>query len=103
VAAAAYAGFADTHSAAVSVASLVAANRITASEARIPILVGLTTNTATKAIVAAWIGGLRFALQTIPGLVLMLVGSLDRIRFRSRPSNTESLSSLKRKLRHCWI
>ncbi len=75
IAAAAIAGFADTHSAAVSVASLVAADRITAPEAAIPILAGLTTNAVTKAIIAAWIGGSRFALQVIPGLVLMLLAA----------------------------
>jgi uncharacterized membrane protein (DUF4010 family) len=73
--AAGLAGFADTHSAAISVASLVAANKIAASEAVLPILIGLTTNTITKAIVALTTGGARFALQIIPGLLLVILAA----------------------------
>ena len=68
LAAAAVAGFADTHSAAVSVASLVAAGKFTAREAVLPILAGLTTNTITKTVVAISSGGRRYAMQIIPGL-----------------------------------
>ena len=75
LAAAAIAGFADTHSAAVSVASLVAANKITVQEAAVPILAGLTTNTLTKIVVASWLGGRRFAIQVIPGLVLLIAAT----------------------------
>lgn len=75
LAAAAIAGFADTHSAAVSVASLVAANKIPVQEAGIPILAGLTTNTITKIVVASWVGGRRFAVQVIPGLVLLIAAT----------------------------
>ena len=32
----------------------------------------MTTNTVTKAVVAAAAGGRRFALQTIPGLLLVI-------------------------------
>ena len=81
VAAAAMAGFADTHSAAVSVVSLVAANKITAHDAAIPILVGLTANTGTKAMVATWIGGRRFAAQIIPGLLLMIFAAWIGLAF----------------------
>ncbi len=72
LAAVAVAGFADTHSAAVSVASLVAAGKITAREAVAPILAGFTTNTISKAVFAGVAGGRRFAAQVIPGLVLMV-------------------------------
>ena len=72
LAAAAVAGFADTHAAAVSVASLVAASKFTAQEAVLPILAGLTTNTITKAIVAISSGGRRYAMQIIPGLVIVI-------------------------------
>ncbi len=75
VVAAAIAGFADTHSAAVSVASLVTANKIAVHDAAIPILLGLTSNTVTKAIIATWLGGLRFAVQVIPGLALMMLAA----------------------------
>jgi uncharacterized membrane protein (DUF4010 family) len=73
--AAGLAGFADTHSAAISVASLVAVEKITASTAVLPILVGLTTNTITKAVVAVTTGSRTFALQIIPGLVLVILAA----------------------------
>ena len=69
--AAAVAGFADTHSAAISVASLVHDQRIAAPLAVIPILAALTTNTVTKAIFAISAGNRAFALYVIPGLILM--------------------------------
>ena len=72
LAAAAVAGFADTHSAAVSVASLVAAGKLTAQEAIVPILAGLTTNTVSKIAVAISSGGRRYAMQIIPGLVIVI-------------------------------
>jgi uncharacterized membrane protein (DUF4010 family) len=73
--AAAMAGFADTHSAAVSVASLVASGKIAASDALLPILAGLTTNTISKIIVAATSGGLSFAARVIPGLLLVTLAA----------------------------
>jgi len=75
IVAAAVAGFVDAHAAAASVASLVAAGRLPAADAVVPILVGLTTNTLTKAIVAFTVGKARFAGQIVPGLVLLLVGA----------------------------
>jgi uncharacterized membrane protein (DUF4010 family) len=75
LAAAAVAGFADTHSAAVSVASLVAAGRFAAQDAVTPILAGLTTNTTAKAAVAISTGGRRFAVQIIPGLVIVIAAA----------------------------
>lgn len=69
--AAAIGGFADTHSAAVSVASLVQEKRIGAPMAVVPILAALTTNTLTKAAFAITTGGRAFALYVIPGLLLM--------------------------------
>lgn len=73
--AASLAGFADTHSASVSVASLVADNRIEPSKAIIPILAAVTTNTLTKMILAVTTGGRTFALQVIPGLILIVVAA----------------------------
>ena len=52
ITAAAIAGLADTHAAAVSVASLVAANKLTVMESAVPILAGLTTNTLSKIVIA---------------------------------------------------
>jgi uncharacterized membrane protein (DUF4010 family) len=72
LAAAAVAGFADAHSAAVSVASLVAAGKFTTKEAVLPILAGLMTNTLSKIAVAISSGGRRYAMQVIPGLVIVI-------------------------------
>jgi uncharacterized membrane protein (DUF4010 family) len=71
----ALAGFADTHSAAISAASLVAAGRLGAGEAAVPILAAMSTNTVTKAVLAAIAGRGRFAVQTIPGLLLVIVAA----------------------------
>lgn len=73
--AAAIAGFADTHSAAISVASLVASGKLTASDALMPILAGLSTNTISKIVLAATSGGLSFAVRVIPGLVLVALAA----------------------------
>lgn len=64
----AVAGFADTHAAAISVASLVASGKLPAEDAVIPILAGLTTNSATKAVLAITSGGTRFARAVWPGI-----------------------------------
>ena len=69
--AAAIAGFADTHSAAISVASLVASGKLTPPDAVLPILAGLSTNTVSKLALAVSSGGLSFALRVIPGLILV--------------------------------
>lgn len=75
IAAAAAAGLADAHSIAVSVGSLVAAQKISATEAAIPVLAALSTNTITKIALAIINGGRRFALQVVPGLVLTVAAS----------------------------
>jgi uncharacterized membrane protein (DUF4010 family) len=49
---AALSGFADTHATAISVASLVSAGKLTPKAAVFPILLGFTTNSLTKAVVA---------------------------------------------------
>jgi uncharacterized membrane protein (DUF4010 family) len=66
------AGFADTHSAAFSAASLVAAGKLSTADAIIPCLLALTTNTVTKSLFAVTSGGRRFAVQVIPGLILVI-------------------------------
>jgi uncharacterized membrane protein (DUF4010 family) len=73
--AAASAGFADTHSAAVSVAALVEEKRIAAPLSVIPILAAITTNTISKMIFAVSADGRAFALYVIPGLVLLVVAA----------------------------
>jgi uncharacterized membrane protein (DUF4010 family) len=69
--AAAVAGFADTHSAAISVASLVASGKMSPADAIFPILGGLSTNTISKIVLAASSGGLSFAFRVIPGLIVV--------------------------------
>lgn len=73
--AASVAGFADTHSAAVSVASLVSDGRIKPPQTIIPVLAAFTTNTVTKMAFAVTAGGRTFALYVIPGLLLMLLAA----------------------------
>lgn len=72
---AAIAGFADTHSAAVSVASLVAAGKLPAEEAVVPILCALSMNTVSKLVMAVTAGGPRFAAQIGAGLILMIAAA----------------------------
>ena len=75
VAAAAVAGFADAHATAVSIASQVAAGKMAAHDACMPILVGFTTNSITKIILAVASGSRAFALRVVPGLIIVLVAA----------------------------
>lgn len=75
VPAAALTGFADAHATAVSAASLAASRAITTGEAVIPILLGLTTNTITKIMLACISGGREYALQVVPGLILTIAAA----------------------------
>jgi len=70
---AAMTGMVDAHATAASVASLMAANKISIDQAVGPILVGLTTNTLMKAVVAFKSGGPRYAARIVPGLALMII------------------------------
>ena len=69
------AGFADTHSAAVSIASLVASGKMSPADAVSPILAALSTNTISKIIVAWTSGGRSYALRLIPGLLLVIAAA----------------------------
>lgn len=71
IAAAAVAGFVDTHSAGISIASMAASGKMTPAETVVPILAGFTTNTVTKIIVAITAGGRDFALRVVPGLLIV--------------------------------
>lgn len=75
VVAAAVAGFVDTHSAAISIASLVASGKLTAADALLPILAGFYTNTVSKIVFAIVSGGSAFALRVIPGLLLVALAA----------------------------
>ncbi|MDE1906149.1 MAG: MgtC/SapB family protein [Rhodospirillales bacterium] len=63
------AGFADAHSPAISIASLVAGGKMAPSEAVLPILVAVTTNTASKLAMARGVGSQGFLLRIAPGVV----------------------------------
>jgi uncharacterized membrane protein (DUF4010 family) len=73
--AAALAGFVDTHSAAISIASLVVSGKITAKDAILPILAGLSTNTISKMMFAGTSGGWSFAVRVIPGLIIVALAA----------------------------
>jgi uncharacterized membrane protein (DUF4010 family) len=73
--AAVVAGRVDTQAAAISVATFVASGNVTAQDAALPILAGLTSNTLTTIIMAAISGGWAFALRVVPGLVLVAVAA----------------------------
>ncbi len=75
VLAAAVAGFADAHAAAVAVASMVATGRVAPAAAVLPILVGLTTNTLTKMTLAILSRDRAYALEVIPGLIAVLAAA----------------------------
>lgn len=68
----AVAGFADAHAAAIAAASLVAAGKVAAPEAVLPILAGLTTNTVTKVVLAVLSRDRPYALEVIPGLIAVV-------------------------------
>jgi uncharacterized membrane protein (DUF4010 family) len=70
IAAAAVTGLADAHATTASAGSLVSSGTITTTQAALPVLLGLTTNTLSKTVVAFASGGRRFAMQVVPGLLL---------------------------------
>ena len=71
IVAAALAGLVDAHATAISAASQVAAGRMTPQDAVVPVLVGLSTNTLSKLILASTSGGRAFAARVAPGLLLV--------------------------------
>ena len=68
---AAAAGFVDTHSPAIAIASLVASGKMTAADAVFPVLAAFSTNTISKIIFALSSGSRSFALRLIQGLILV--------------------------------
>lgn len=75
VAATAVAGFADTHAAAISIAALVGAGKISPQDAALPILIAFSTNAVTKLVASLASGGISFALRVVPGLILVVAGA----------------------------
>jgi uncharacterized membrane protein (DUF4010 family) len=75
IVAATLAGFIDTHSAAISVASLVASGKMNATDAVFPILAGFSTNTISKIVLASVSGAPSFALRVIPALIVVALAA----------------------------
>ena len=75
LAAAAITGLADAHATAVSVASQVATGKIAPRDASLPILVGLSTNTLTKIVLAVTSGSRAFAWRVVPGQVAVVAAA----------------------------
>lgn len=75
VVASALAGFADAHSPSIAVAALVAAGKLPAGDAVLPILLAFTTNSVSKAVLAVTAGGPRFAVPVVAGVVLVTLAA----------------------------
>ena len=71
----AVAGFADSQSAAISAGTLTHTGDVTATTAAVATLSALTTDTLSKAALAAGVGRWRYALAVWPGLALILAGA----------------------------
>ena len=68
----ALAGFADAHSASASAARLLATGSLNERAAVVAMILAVTTNSATKVIVAWKSGGGRYVRAVAPGILLML-------------------------------
>jgi uncharacterized membrane protein (DUF4010 family) len=69
------AGLADSHAAAISAASLAVGGQTEVQLAAIAVLIGFSTNAISKTVVAFSLGDRRFALQLLPGIVLMVLAA----------------------------
>lgn len=75
IAAAGVAGLVDVHAAAISVASLAGADKLGPESAVIPILVALSINAVSKAVMAVMSGGKNFAQQVIPAMFIQIAAA----------------------------
>jgi uncharacterized membrane protein (DUF4010 family) len=69
------AGLADSQSAAISAATLAATGHVSTSGAALAVLAALTSNTFSKATMAAVMGNRRFVAAVWPGLALILAAA----------------------------
>lgn len=69
------AGFADTHAPAVSVAALAAAGRVEPAATALPILMALSSNSLSKAVIARANGDRDFARPVLLGLAIVLAAT----------------------------
>jgi uncharacterized membrane protein (DUF4010 family) len=67
-----FTGLFDAHATAASIASLVTAQKLTVTNAILPIIIGLSSNTFTKIVVAFKSGGIAYAMRISVGVVLMI-------------------------------
>jgi uncharacterized membrane protein (DUF4010 family) len=67
------AGFADAHSSTASAATLAAGGSMSVATAVLAILLAVSANTLTKAVIAFVSGGFAFGLRVVPGLILMVI------------------------------
>jgi uncharacterized membrane protein (DUF4010 family) len=67
------AGLVDAHAATAAVAALVGQTDLTPQAALLPIMLGVTTNTTVKVVLATTAGGSAFARRVVPGLILATV------------------------------
>ena len=65
-------GFLDGHASAFAVSELVTLQKVSVDAAVIPILLGLTSNTVTKAVFAIAAGGRNYASRVIAGLAISI-------------------------------
>jgi uncharacterized membrane protein (DUF4010 family) len=72
---AALGGIVDTHAAAMSVAALVAANRLPADAAVVPVLAAMTANATMKISMALGTGGPAYALRIGTGVALSMIAT----------------------------
>jgi uncharacterized membrane protein (DUF4010 family) len=72
---AALGGIVDTHAAAMSVAALVPAGKLTAGAAVVPILAAMTANAAMKVGMALGTGGAAYALRVGTGVGLSIIAA----------------------------
>lgn len=68
-------GLADSHAAAISAASLASSGKIAVPLAAVAVLIGFSTNAVSKAVMAFSLGNRRFALQLLPGIVVMVLAA----------------------------
>ncbi len=73
--AAGVAGLVDAHATAISVASLVSADKLAVSQAGLPILIAFSSNAMVKAVMAYKSGGIHYAQRIVPGLLLMTLAT----------------------------
>ena len=69
--ASAISGFPDAHAAAISAATLAASERASTQFAALAVLIGFSTNTISKSVVAFTMGTRQYALELLPGLLLI--------------------------------